>query len=97
MKYIIAAHYLGKSWILLVHLFFHYSAFLAMTIFFDPEKEISSGLHETVGPCEPTLPVNTAFGMVILFLIQKLSSKTKFIGTAKEKIFVSEGLRRGLF
>jgi hypothetical protein len=43
-----------------------------MTIFYNPEKEISSGLHETVGPCDEMLPVNTAFGMVqILFLAEQ--------------------------
>jgi hypothetical protein len=82
---------LGKSWILLVHLILHYSAFLAMTIFYNPEKEISSGLHETVGPCEETLPVNTAFGMVHMLSLHRnnLFKLPSLAGATKEKILVS--------
>jgi hypothetical protein len=63
-----------------------------MTIFFDPEREISSGLHETVGPCETTLPVNTAFGMVYYFLWKITFLAMPFLGATKEKVLVSEGL-----
>jgi hypothetical protein len=37
-----------------------------MTIFFNPEDEISVGVHETIGPCNETQDVNTVLGMVML-------------------------------
>lgn len=52
------------TWLLLVHLFIHYSVFLVMVLFFNPENEVSTGLKEPVGPCDEYEDVQTAFGMV---------------------------------
>lgn len=53
-----------STWLLLIHLVLHYSVFLIIPIFFDPENEIAIGVRETVGRCDEYVDVNTVFGMV---------------------------------
>ncbi|XP_021914825.1 uncharacterized protein LOC110827445 [Zootermopsis nevadensis] len=51
--------------ILLLHLALHYSLYLSFVIFGHPEEEVSIGLHERIGPCNETVPVYTASGIVL--------------------------------
>ncbi|KAJ8941977.1 hypothetical protein NQ314_010201 [Rhamnusium bicolor] len=53
------------TWILIAHLVLHYSSFLIMPIFFNPEDEISTGLKEPIGPCNEYVGIQTAFGMTL--------------------------------
>lgn len=53
-----------STYILLAHLILHYTVFLILPIFFDPEKEIAIGLKETIGPCDEYVDLHTIFGMV---------------------------------
>jgi len=46
-------------------LLLHYSVYWVMAVFFNPEDEISIGLHEQVGPCDVYQDVHTAFGMTL--------------------------------
>ncbi|KAE8737021.1 hypothetical protein FOCC_FOCC017519 [Frankliniella occidentalis] len=39
------------TWLLLLHLVLHYALWLGMTIVGNPEKEVSTGLHERIGKC----------------------------------------------
>ncbi|KAA0195650.1 hypothetical protein HAZT_HAZT005809 [Hyalella azteca] len=52
-------------YLLVVGLVLHYSLYLGLTIAASPENEVSIGLHETVGACDKTSDVNTAFGAVL--------------------------------
>jgi hypothetical protein len=57
----------GKGgWIneLVILLIVHYSVYLGSVIFADPGKEVSVGMHEVTGPCDETVLIPTAFGMV---------------------------------
>lgn len=42
----------------------HYGLFYGCGIFGSPEKEVSIGLHEPVGPCNEYTSVQTVLGMV---------------------------------
>ncbi|GLG95408.1 uncharacterized protein LOC103524413 isoform X3 [Gryllus bimaculatus] len=57
----------GSKWRLPLfgHLMVHYGLFLSMVLFGNPEKEVSIGLHETIGPCNETVSLQTAFGSVL--------------------------------
>ncbi|KAK7869987.1 hypothetical protein R5R35_013754 [Gryllus longicercus] len=57
----------GSKWRLPLfgHLIVHYGLFLSMVLFGNPEKEVSIGLHETIGPCNETVSLQTAFGSVL--------------------------------
>ncbi|KAF2357434.1 hypothetical protein FHG87_011808 [Trinorchestia longiramus] len=52
-------------YLLILALVVHYSLYLGLVIFGTPENEVSIGLHETVGPCNQTSDVYTAFGGVL--------------------------------
>lgn len=54
--------------ILLLHLILHYSIFLLMTIFGQPEMEVSMGLHEPIGSCSQIVNQTTAFGKVFVYM-----------------------------
>ncbi|XP_069705155.1 uncharacterized protein [Periplaneta americana] len=54
----------GRS-LLLFHLVLHYALFLCLVIFGYPEREVSIGVHERIGPCNETVPMHTAFGTVL--------------------------------
>ncbi|XP_055688151.1 uncharacterized protein LOC129792806 [Lutzomyia longipalpis] len=47
------------DWALIVHLILHYLTFLGTAIFFNPEEQIIIGLHEPIGDCKSTVPVET--------------------------------------
>ena len=49
-------------------LLLHYAVYWSMAAFFNPEDEISIGLHEKVGPCDVYQDVHTAFGMVSTYV-----------------------------
>ncbi|XP_054290726.1 uncharacterized protein LOC129005755 [Macrosteles quadrilineatus] len=51
-------------WLPLLALLVHYLVFLSLVIFGQPEKEISVGLHEPIGPCNLTRPVQTILGVL---------------------------------
>ena len=44
----------------------HYSIYMIMVLFFNPEDEVAIGVHERIGPCDENVPIQTAFGMVCL-------------------------------
>lgn len=54
-----------STWILIGYLLIHYTVFMIMPIFFNPEDEISTGLKEPIGPCNEYEEVKTAFGMTL--------------------------------
>lgn len=45
-------------------LFIHYSVYLTMVLFFNPEDEVSVGLHEKIGPCDDWVEMPTMFTLV---------------------------------
>nr|CAD7403377.1 unnamed protein product [Timema cristinae] len=49
--------------LLVLHLVQYYALFLGMTIFGDPQEEVSIGLHETTGPCDKIAYVRTPVGL----------------------------------
>jgi len=49
---------------LVIALLLHYSVYLGMAIFGNPENEISVGLHETVGPCDEWEEQKTLFTLI---------------------------------
>nr|CAD7576615.1 unnamed protein product [Timema californicum] len=49
--------------LLVLHLVQYYALFLGMTIFGNPEEEVSIGLHETTGPCDKMAYVRTPVGL----------------------------------
>ncbi|XP_075229105.1 uncharacterized protein LOC142328863 [Lycorma delicatula] len=51
--------------LLVFSLIMHYSVFLLIVIFGKPENEISIGLHEPTGPCNVTVQLHTALGMIL--------------------------------
>ncbi|XP_053684180.1 uncharacterized protein LOC128734162 [Sabethes cyaneus] len=44
---------------LMAHLVIHYTTFMAMVLFLDPENVVAAGLHEPIGDCEAKTPVYT--------------------------------------
>lgn len=58
-----------STWLLILHLFIHYGSFLGIVSFMKPENEIAIGLKEPVGPCNEYVPMQTAFGMVNIFIL----------------------------
>lgn len=48
----------------LLALIVHYSVFLGMVVYGYPEREVSVGLHEPVGPCNTVRPVQTVTGVI---------------------------------
>lgn len=50
------------DYLMLLQLALHYSIYLCFVIFFNPEKEVSVGLHEPVGPCNEVAYLTTPFG-----------------------------------
>lgn len=59
-----------STFLLVLHLLIHYTAFLIMPIYFKAEDEVAIGVKETVGPCNEIVPIQTAFGMVIKYCIK---------------------------
>lgn len=53
-----------STWFLLTHLVLHYTVFLLLPVFFDPEKEVAIGLRERIGPCDEYVDLHTVFGKV---------------------------------
>lgn len=51
--------------LLIFHLICHYSIFMGVNIFLNPEDEVAIGLHETIGNCDETKDVHTAFGSIL--------------------------------
>ncbi|XP_064603375.1 uncharacterized protein LOC135468849 [Liolophura sinensis] len=43
----------------------HYTFYVLLVVFAKPERVMSLGVHEPVGPCSETTPVYTAFGHVL--------------------------------
>uniref|UniRef100_A0A1B6CE90 DUF7802 domain-containing protein n=1 Tax=Clastoptera arizonana TaxID=38151 RepID=A0A1B6CE90_9HEMI len=50
------------KWLLILALIVHYSTFMALVVHGDPQKEISIGLHQPLGPCNVEVPVKSIFG-----------------------------------
>lgn len=48
----------------MVGLIIHYSVYLGMALFGNPEHEISVGLHEKIGPCDEWQEQITIFTLV---------------------------------
>jgi len=49
---------------LVIGLFLHYSVYLGMVLFGDPEYEVSVGLHEKIGPCDDIMEQKTMFTLI---------------------------------
>lgn len=66
--------------LLFFHLALHYAIYILFATFFNPESHKSVGIHEPVGNCESTLPVQT---------LLKTLSKKEFLCTTDydEKYF----------
>ena len=45
-------------------LLIHYFVYVFLVFTAKPENQVSYGMHETIGPCQETTPVYTAFGHV---------------------------------
>jgi hypothetical protein len=45
-------------------LLIHYITYIVLVFTAKPESQVAYGLHETIGPCQETTPVYTAFGHV---------------------------------
>ena len=54
----------NRPYLVMFCLLLHYTLYWCMAAFFNPEDEVSIGLHEKVGPCDVYQDVHTAFGMV---------------------------------
>jgi len=52
--------------LLVFHLICHYTIFMGINVFLNPEDEVAIGLHETIGNCQETKDVHTIFGSVSL-------------------------------
>ncbi|VVC86223.1 unnamed protein product [Leptidea sinapis] len=50
---------------LIMQLIVHYTIYWVFIIFFNPEDEISTGIHETVGPCDEKSSLTTPFGQTL--------------------------------
>ncbi|XP_050312233.1 uncharacterized protein LOC126747554 [Anthonomus grandis grandis] len=62
------AHRIRTHWSTLVLLFtlaVHYAVFWIITVFFNPENEVSTGIREQIGPCDEYVDMQTASGMVL--------------------------------
>lgn len=46
-------------------LILHYSIYMVMVLFFNPEDEVAIGVYEKTGPGNEYVPVHTAFGMTL--------------------------------
>ncbi|XP_028162393.1 uncharacterized protein LOC114354290 [Ostrinia furnacalis] len=55
----------GIDYLLIMQLISHYFVYLLMVTFFWPEKEISTGFHEPVGPCDQVTSLVTPFGQTL--------------------------------
>ncbi|XP_043229896.1 uncharacterized protein LOC122385587 [Amphibalanus amphitrite] len=55
----------NRPYLVMFCLLLHYAVYWSMAVFFNPEDEISIGLHEKVGPCDVYQDVHTAFGMTL--------------------------------
>lgn len=82
-----------KTALLLAHLVIHYSTFLCTHFFLNPEDEISIGLHETIGNCNDTTEVHTAFGSVSSFVFL-LWCQIKFYHRIETKFFYIAGAHK---
>ncbi|VEN42048.1 unnamed protein product [Callosobruchus maculatus] len=53
------------TWLIVLHLVYHYATCLFTASFLVPENEVSTGLKEPIGPCNEYVPVQTAIGMTL--------------------------------
>lgn len=51
----------------MLHLILHYTVWLLTAIFINPNDMIATGLHEEIGNCNETVPVETIFWVVFFF------------------------------
>lgn len=49
---------------IMLALLIHYCVYIFLVFTAKPENQVVDGLHETIGPCQETTPVYTAFGHV---------------------------------
>lgn len=49
---------------IMLALLIHYCVYIFLVFTAKPENQVADGLHETIGPCQETTPVYTAFGHV---------------------------------
>jgi hypothetical protein len=47
-----------------IGLILHYSVYLGMVVFGDPDYEVAVGLHEKIGPCDEWIEMPTVFTLV---------------------------------
>ncbi|XP_050360895.1 uncharacterized protein LOC126780446 isoform X3 [Nymphalis io] len=53
------------DYVLILQLAVHYITYWVFVVFFNPEKEWSSGLHEPVGPCNEVASLTSPFGQTL--------------------------------
>lgn len=49
---------------IMLALLIHYCVYIFLVFTAKPQNQVADGLHETIGPCQETTPVYTAFGHV---------------------------------
>lgn len=50
---------------IMLALLIHYCVYIFLVFTAKPQNQVADGLHETIGPCQETTPVYTAFGHVL--------------------------------
>ncbi|KAG6457988.1 hypothetical protein O3G_MSEX010600 [Manduca sexta] len=55
----------GIDYLMILQLVIHYMTYWVFVMFFDPEREVSVGLHEPVGPCNEVASLVTPFGQTL--------------------------------
>ncbi|OXA45718.1 uncharacterized protein LOC110856826 [Folsomia candida] len=67
-KPVVGSRPMGKSgWKineLVLALILHYSVYLGMALYGDPQHEVSVGLHEKIGPCNEMMELKTMFTLI---------------------------------
>lgn len=71
-------------------LIMHYSVYLGMALYGDPEHEVSVGLHEKIGPCNEKMELQTLFTLVT-GEVRSCQFSYLFLETAQK---LTAGLRR---
>jgi len=49
---------------IVIGLILHYSVYLWMAVYRNPEEEVAVGLHEKIGPCDEWIEMPTVFTLI---------------------------------
>lgn len=75
------------DYVLVLQLVVYFITYWVFVVFFNPEREWSLGLHETVGPCNEVSTLKTPFGPVSIFRV--MMHKMDYFLTVKQWRFIS--------